>query len=101
MEQQPGHSGQIARSTLAVKEMIAEGHLADAVSFLYCMHKTHLQEWVLVKRMLLSACHDSKSLQTIASILDASKRTTLSESARTIPGLADFFHIQPHQELLD
>ena len=94
-------SGLIARSAMTVTQMIAEGHHADAVAFLFYMHKTHLQEWVLVKRALLASVNSSKSLQTLASILEASKRSSLSESARTIPGLADFLHEDPIQELLD
>lgn len=101
MEAGYGQAGLISRSTATVKQMMAEGHYANAVTFLFYMHKNHLQEWVLVKRMLLASVTDSKSLQTLASVLDASKRNSLSESARVIPGLNDFFHENPIQELLD
>ncbi len=101
MEQHPGLTGPIALSVLVVKEKLAEGNLAHVVSFLYCLHKYHLQEWVLVKRLLLSSAVDSRSLLTIATVLDASKKTTLSESARIIPGLSFFLHEPPCQELLD
>lgn len=101
MEQYSGQSGVIARSALAVHRMLAEGHFADATSFLYCLHKHHIQEWVLVKRILLASATDSRSLMSVTTVLDASKKSTLSESARIIPGLADFFHEPPCQELLD
>lgn len=97
----PSSTNQSDRSALVVKGMVAEGRHADAVTFLYYLHKFHLQEWVLVKRVLLGLCHDMKSLQTIAGILDASKKTSLSESARVIPGLAYFFHEDPLTDLLD
>lgn len=91
----------VYRSALTVKGMIAEGRLADAVAMLFYMHKNHILEWVQVKRELLTIAQDSKSLQTLATVLDASKKNSLSESARTIPGLADFFHEDPFQDLLD
>lgn len=88
-------------SVTTIKRMIAEYRHSDAVIFLFYLHKFHLQEWVIVKRMLLSSVNDCKSLQTLASILDASKKHSLSESARIIPGLNQFFHEDPIQELLD
>jgi hypothetical protein len=80
--------GVITRAVTTIGQMIAEGHQADAVVFLFYMHKTHIQEWVLVKRALLAIANDSRSLQTIASLLEASKKNSLSESARIIPGLS-------------
>lgn len=97
----PVSKEQVFRSTVAVKQAITEGRLADAVSLLYFMHKNHIMEWVCVKRELLAVAQDSKSLLTVATVLDASKKSTLSESARIIPGLCDLFHENPHQELLD
>jgi hypothetical protein len=101
MDQLSGQSRTVTRSTLLVMQMIREGHLSNAVTFMYCLHKYHLQEWVLVKRMLLSSANDHRSLLDVATVLDASKRNTLSESARIIPGLACFLHEPPCQELLD
>lgn len=97
----PVSKQQIERSTVAVKQAITEGRLADAVSLLYFMHKNHIVEWVCVKRELLASVNDSKSLLTVATVLDASKKSTLSESARIIPGLSDLFHQDPYEELLD
>jgi hypothetical protein len=97
----PVSKQQVWRSTVAAKQAIAEGRLADAVSLLYFMHKNHIMEWVCVKRELLASAQDSRSLLTIATVLDASKKSTLSESARVIPGLSDLLHQDPYQELLD
>lgn len=91
----------ILRSVQTVNRMLAEGRSAEAVSLLYFLHKNHIQEWVLVKRMLLSLARTPRALQVVAEVLDASKKNTLSESARVIPGLADFFHEDPLQDLLD
>jgi hypothetical protein len=101
MYEYPVSNEQVFRSTQAVNRMLAEGRLAQAVSLLYCLHKNHIHEWVMVKRALLRFAKTQKSLQTIATVLDASKKSTLSESARIIPGLADFFHEDPLAELLD
>lgn len=91
----------ILRSVQTVNEMLAEGRSAEAVSLLYFLHKNHIQEWVLVKRMLLTLARTPRALQVVAEVLDASKRRTLSESARIIPGLADLFHEDPLADLLD
>lgn len=91
----------IQGSSRAIMEMVQDGRWAQAASFMYYMHKLHILEWVLVKRDLLSKINDSKTLQTIATILEASKKCTLAESARIIPGLADFFHEDPLIDLLD
>jgi hypothetical protein len=92
---------QVIRSLTAVERMLEEGRLADAVSLLYFMHKDHILEWVYVKRELLAKAVDGKKLLTVAAVLDASKKSTLAESARTIPGLSNCFHENPIQELLD
>jgi hypothetical protein len=97
----PVSKQQVWRSTVAVRQAIVEGRLSDAVSLLYFMHKNHIEEWVCVKRELLASAQDSKSLLTVATVLDASKRNTLSESARIIPGLCDLLHQDPQEELLD
>lgn len=101
MQERPVSSSIIYRSTQTVNRMLAEGRFAEAVSLLYFLHKNHIQEWVLVKRNLLTLARTPRSLQVVAEVLDASKRTTLSESARIIPGLADFFHEDPLEDLLD
>lgn len=101
MQERPVSSSIIYRSTQTVNRMLTEGRLAEAVSLLYFLHKNHIQEWVLVKRNLLTLARTPRALQVVAEVLDASKKTTLSESARTIPGLADFFHEDPLEDLLD
>ena len=98
---EPHSAKRIENSSAAIMEMVEDGRWAQAASFMYFMHKFHILEWVLVKRDLLSKVHDSKLLQTIATILEASKKSTLAESARIIPGLADYFHEDPLLDLLD
>lgn len=98
---EPYSAERILMSSSAIMEMVEDGRWAQAASFMYYMHKLHILEWVLVKRHLLSKIDDSKLLQIVATILEASKKSTLAESARIIPGLGDYFHEDPLIELLD
>jgi hypothetical protein len=85
---------QVMRSANVVVRMIAEGRYAEGCSFLYWMHKYHIAEWVAVRRQLIRAAGDQRSLQTIATLLEASERSTLGESAAIIPGLTSLLESQ-------
>ncbi len=91
---------QVKRSAHIVLHMIAEGRYAEAASFLFGMHKMHISEWVAVKRELLGAAGDMKTLQTIAMLFEASKRSTLQESAPFIPGLGSLIQTDFSSELV-
>jgi hypothetical protein len=52
------------------------------------MHKLNLLEWVLVKRELIASASTVKKLQSVATLLEASKKATLAESSILIPGIA-------------
>lgn len=78
---------QVRRSANAVVGMMVEGRYAEATSFLFNMHKMHLREWVAVKRELFASASSPKTLQTMATLLEASKQLTLQQSASFIPGL--------------
>lgn len=92
---------QTRRSAHIVLHMMTEGRHAEAASFLFGMHKMHIGEWVAVKRELLGAAGDAKSLQTIALLFEASKRSTLQESAPFIPGLGSLIQTDFNPELTE
>jgi hypothetical protein len=89
----------VSRLTGQIEGMITEGRLAEACCLLFYMHKLHIQEWVLVKRSLLALPRSSKSLQTVATLLEASKRSTLQESSCYIPGLGSLIRTNYIQDL--
>lgn len=67
---------------------VSEGKLNKALKFLYLLHKSDIPKWFKIESILLSLPHTAKSLQTIAMLLNASKKNSLTESARTVPGLS-------------
>jgi hypothetical protein len=87
MSQGPISNYQIQEAVNTIYAMIEEGKLAQALSLLYFMHKLNLLEWVLVKRELIASANTVKKLQSIATLLEASKKATLAESSVLIPGL--------------
>lgn len=87
MSQGPISNYQLQETVNSIYAMIQEGKLAQALSLLYFMHKLNLLEWVLVKRELISSANTVKRLQLIATLLEASKKSTLAESSVLIPGL--------------
>lgn len=87
MAREPASEYQIVEAVYVINRMIDEGKLAQALSLLYFMHKLNLREWVLVKRELIASANTVKKLQSIALILEASKKTTLAESSVLVPGL--------------
>jgi hypothetical protein len=91
----------IERSVNIVQQLVNEGRHAQACAFLYSLHKNHLLEWVQVKRVLLSHSKRQKTLQLIASLLEASKKDTLLESASLIPGLGYLSWSDRSSELTD
>jgi hypothetical protein len=88
MSQSPTSSYQIKEAVDSICAMIEEGKLAQALSLLYFMHKLNLLEWVLVKRELIASASTVKKLQSVATLLEASKKATLAESSILIPGIA-------------
>jgi hypothetical protein len=78
---------QIQEAVDSIYAMISEGKLSQALSLLYFMHKLNLLEWVLVKRELISSANTVRKLQLVATLLEASKKSTLAESSVLIPGL--------------
>lgn len=94
-------SERVRHSAQTALGMIAEGRYAEACSFLYWMHKSHIAEWVAVKRELLGAVGDSKTLQTVATLMEASKKSTLQESAQFIPGLGSLVRSDSFSELTE
>lgn len=99
--EEPASVTQVERSAHIVLHMITEGRYAEAASFLFGMHKMHIGEWVAVKRELLGAAGDMKTLQTIAMLFEASKRSTLQESAPFIPGLGSLIQTDFNPELTE
>jgi hypothetical protein len=97
----PNFAKRVESSSEAILEMVEDGRWAQAAAFMYFTHKLHILEWVIMKRILLSKAISPTHLQTIALILEASKKSTLAESARLIPGLCDYFHENLLTELLD
>lgn len=87
MTREPASEYQIVEAVYVINQMIDEGKLAQALSLLYFMHKLNLREWVLVKRELIASANTMKKLQSIALILEASKKATLAESSALVPGL--------------
>lgn len=87
MRREPASDYQIVEAVYVINQMIDEGKLAQALSLLYFMHKLNLKEWVLVKRELIACANTVKKLQAVATLLDASKKATLSESCILVPGL--------------
>jgi hypothetical protein len=81
--------------------LINEGRHAEAVSFLFFLHKTHLTEWVHVKRGLLANALSHRELSVTSDLLNASKASTLSESAHIFPGLSDLIKSCVCRELLN
>lgn len=92
---------QIKRSAHVVLQMVTEGRYAEATSFLFGMHKAHIGEWVAVKRELFGSAGDAKTLQTIAMLFEASRRSTLQESAQFIPGLGSLIQTDFNPELTE
>jgi len=96
-----GDPAVVARCTDCVLGLVAEGAYAQAASFVFYLHKNHLQEWVLVKRMLLSRAGNHRQLALVSDLLIASKRPTLQESAYLFPGLTALVDSERCSELLD
>lgn len=73
-----------------VMRMIEEGRMAHACCFLFIAHKTAISHWIAIKRELLFRARDARTLQIITTLLNASKASTLKESAVVVPGLDTF-----------
>lgn len=91
----------IARNIDLVCELIEEGNLAMAAAYLFSLHKNHIEEWIAVKRGLLSLADGHRELSVITELLISSKKITLSESAHLFPGLAELIESEKARELLD
>jgi hypothetical protein len=97
---------QVDRATVnrcvdCVYGLINEGRHAEAVSFLFFLHKNHLAEWVHVKRGLLANALSHRELSVASDLLNASKASTLAENAHFFPGLSDLITSCVCREILN
>jgi len=76
------------------------GH-AQAVVFLFYLHKQHIEEWTAIRKRMLSNARSHYQLSLVAELFNASMRRTLGESSQLFPGLSDLLDSQDCRELLD
>lgn len=79
-----------------VLDLIQEGSYAAAAVILFNIHKEDIPKWINLKGTLLSLCIDHQETYLVASLLNASSKETLMESACFIPGLHSL--IEKHYE---
>lgn len=71
----------------AIMLLLQEGKQAEVLVTLFYHHKKDIKRWILIKRELLRVSSNTKQFYTVASLLEKSTKTSLSESCTTVPGL--------------
>lgn len=77
---------ELQRFFLLVKEL----KCAEALFHLYWLHKNDIKTWNRLKKMIITSADSYRTLCLSATLLQASTKSSLSESCRLVPGLFQF-----------
>lgn len=91
----------INRCVDCTNKLLEQNCYAQAVAFLFYVHKQHIDEWVAIQSKMLSNAVSHREFSIVADLFEASRRQTLGESSYLFPGLSDLLESQDCRELLD
>lgn len=77
-------------------QLLAHRESAKLCAFMFCLHKTNMNQWLTIREVLLRHAVNHRQLSSIGLVVECSIKEELSSCYSCFPGLVDLMRQSNH-----